>query len=228
MTWDTLRQEIVNVCHILDGMCLVEGFGHVSSRLPDGNILITAARGLGLAARKDLLIFNSRGELLSGEEGTAPLERWMHVAIYRARPDVNAICRTHSHMAATLGAAMQPVKACHGFGGMLGVEVPIHNETNLVTDDTMGQAVADTLGNATAVLLRGNGALVTGTTLPEACVRAIYLEEAAWIQVVGAHIGGTLSFTADELKTRSQWYRVELSRAWEYYSTKFSQKNTTS
>jgi ribulose-5-phosphate 4-epimerase/fuculose-1-phosphate aldolase len=213
---------MIRACRILDGMRLVEGFGHVSARLPDGSTLITPARGLALAQEAELLTFGLDGGCLRGDPASAPLERWMHLAIYRARPDVRAICRTHSRMAAALGAARTPIRATHGFGGMLGLEVRVHDETDLITDDGMGQAVAAALGDRTAILLRGNGALIAGGSVSQACVRAIYLEEAAWIQVVAAGEGGALPFSADELHARARWYDVEVARAWEYYTTKFA------
>ena len=218
---ESIRQEVITVCHVLDGLGLVEGFGHVSVRLPDGNILITPARAPGLTRPDELLTFNPEGGLVAGGEGTGPLERWMHFAIYRARPDVQAVARTHSRMAAALGVANTPVHTAHGFGGMLGAVVPIHPENDLVTDDAMGQAVATSLDDSAAVLLRGNGALVTGATLPQACVRAIFLEEAAWLQVTAAGVGGAVPFTTDELNARSRWHDVEMKRAWDYYSAKF-------
>lgn len=217
-----IRQDVIRACKILDGMKLVEGFGHVSARLLEGGVLITPARGLALARDAELLTFGLDGECLDGDPSSAPLERWMHLAIYRARPDVFAICRTHSRMAAALGVAQTPIRATHGFGGMLGLEVPVHDETDLITDSDMGRAVAAALAEKTAILLRGNGAVITGESVPQACVRAIYLEEAAWMQVIAAQVGGGYPFTAEELQRRARWHQVEVGRAWEYYTTRFA------
>ena len=218
---ESVRHEVIRVCRVLDGLGLVEGFGHVSIRLADGNILITPARAPGLVRADELLTFNPAGGPVAGRDGAGPLERWMHFAIYRARPDVQAIARTHSCMAAALGVANTAVHTAHGFGAMLGAVVPVHPENDLITDDAMGRAVAASLADNTAVLLRGNGALVSGATLPEACVRAIFLEQAAWLQVTAAGVGGAVPFTTDELTARSRWHEVEMARAWDYYSTKF-------
>ena len=219
---EPIRQDVISVCRVLDGLGLVEGFGHVSVRLPDGNILITPARAPGIAKAEELLTFSPEGALVAGPEGTGPLECWMHFAIYRARSDVQAVARTHSRMAAALGVANTPVRTAHGFGGMLGAVVPVHPENDLITNDAMGQAVAVSLDNNAGVLLRGNGALVTGSTLPQACVRAIFLEEAAWIQVTAAGVGSSIPFTTDELDARSRWHDVEMGRAWDYYRSKFN------
>ena len=221
-TADAIRQDMIRACRVLDGMGLVEAFGHVSARLPNADMLITPARGPGLAREEQLLSFSPEGECVGGEAESAPLERWMHLAIYGARPDVQAICRTHSRMAAALGTARMPIRAAHGFGGMLGMEVPVYDETDLITNAAMGQSVAAALGHRTAILLRGNGALVTGGSLSQACIRAVYLEEAAWMQVVAVGVGGALPLTVEELQARARWYDVEVARAWEYYTTKFA------
>jgi len=217
-----LRQEVIRACKVLDGMKLVEGFGHVSARLPDDAMLITPARGLALVQESELLTMGPDGVCLQGDPSSAPLERWMHLATYRARPDVGAICRTHSRMAAALGIARRPLRAMHGSGGMLGLDVPLYDGTDLITDGELGRAVAAELGDRAAVLLRGNGAVITGESVPQACVRAIYLEEAAWLQVVAEVVGGGTLFTSDELRARSRWYGVEVSRAWEYYTSRFA------
>jgi ribulose-5-phosphate 4-epimerase/fuculose-1-phosphate aldolase len=214
--------EIIRVCRILDKLGLVAGFGHVSVRLDTHHMLITPARAPGLATVDDLFTFTLAGELVAGpSEVKPPLERWLHLAIYARRPEVRAICRTHSRMAAVLGVANQPLQPAHGLGGMLGLEVPVYPENDLVTNEVMGQAVAATLADHGAVLLRGNGAVVTGGSLPQACVRAIYLEEAAWLQVMAAGVGGAMPFTATELTARSRWYPNELERAWEYYRARY-------
>jgi len=215
------RRLVVCASRVLDAMGLVEAFGHVSVRMTDGTLLLTPGRALCLVGEEDLIVLGPGGEIIKGRPEAAPLERWLHLAIYRARGDVNAICRTHSRMASVLAAVGVTVRTSHGFGGMLGTEVPVHDETDLITTEAMGWEVAKTLGECRAVLLRGNGALATGETLQAACVRAIYLEEAAWMQVAAAGVGGAIPFTPDELRARSRWYEVEVGRAWEYYCTKF-------
>ncbi|HMR62893.1 MAG TPA: class II aldolase/adducin family protein, partial [Anaerolineae bacterium] len=149
-----IQQEIIRVCRILEGKGLVEGFGHVSVRLNAETMLITPARGLRLVEAADLLVFDLSGQIKTGRLETAPLERWLHLAIYQTRPDLQAICRTHSPMAAALGVANQPLRPAHGFGAMLGAEVRVHPDNDLITDLTMGQNVATSLGAQAGLLLR--------------------------------------------------------------------------
>ena len=217
----TLPETIVLAGRILDGMRLTGGFGHVSARLPDdrARILCTGAKAPGLTTVDDLIEFSLLGECLQpAASGLRPaLETPMHLAIYCARPDVMAICRTHSLYAVVCGAGHEPVRASHGFGGMLGREVLVHPETDLIADIAMGDAVAATLGARTALLIRGNGALAVGPTLERAVVHAIYLEESARNQVLGA----ARPFSDAELTARERWYENEAARAWHYYAARF-------
>lgn len=222
MSKSAVRLDIIRVCQVLEGVGLVQGFGHVSLRLAGETMLITPARGLRLVEAADLLVFDLSGQLVAGRLETAPLERWLHLAIYQARPDIQAVCRTHSPMATALGVANQPLLPAHGFGAMLGSGVPVHPETDLITNLAMGHQAAATLGQQVGLLLRGNGSLATGASLPEACVRAIYLEEAAWLQVTAARLGGAIPLTPVERQARARWHAVELERAWEYYRAKFA------
>jgi ribulose-5-phosphate 4-epimerase/fuculose-1-phosphate aldolase len=216
-----LRQKIVTACRIMDGMGLTEGFGHMSARLPDSDrILITPAMGPGMAQAELLLTFALDGSRVDEIDTPAALETPMHLAIYRARPDVGAICRTHSRHAVVMGVLNQPIATAHGFGGMLGLTINVHQEIDLIVDAAMGDAVADSLGDDVALLLRGNGALATGSDIEHAAAHAIYLEEAAMIAVLGG--GKAQAFTPSELEKRARWYGNEARRAWDYYAQKFA------
>ena len=220
-----LLEKIVLAGRVLDGMGLTEGFGHVTARLPADptRILCTGAKAPGLATVDDLMEFTLSGECVRpAVSGLRPaLEIPLHLAIYRARPDVMAICRTHSPYAVACGVAEEPVHANHGFGGMLGREVPVHPETDLIVHAAMGEAVAATLGQGTAVLIRANGALAVGPTLERAAVHAVYLEESARNQILARPIGNARRLTDAELAARARWYDNEAARAWDYYVAKF-------
>lgn len=222
---DDLREKITAACRIMDGLGLTEGFGHMSARIPGTDrVLITPAMGPGRVTPDVLLTFTLDGQCLDWQAAIPPaLETPMHLAIYRARPDVGAICRTHSQYAVIMGAANKPIHACHGFGGMLGPLGPVHPETDLIVNAEMGDQVARSLDSHTALLLRGNGALATGPDVERAVVHAIYLEEAARIELSALAVGGAVLFTPDELHNRARWYENEARRAWDYYVWKYAQ-----
>ncbi len=139
-----------------------------------------------------------------------PLEAPLHAAVYAARPDIGAICRTHSPAAVRAGARAEVPPLTHGLGGLSG-EIRLCERIDLVTDAGAGREIAVALGGADCLLIRANGAIATGADLAGAVVRARYLEERCELSADapdGAAIG------TRELESRSVWFDQERARAW--------------
>lgn len=204
----TSAAAVAEAARIIAGAGLVEAFGHVSARTDDG-FMITATRPMGRATDSDVHLVDRDGEAAEGALDL-PLEAPMHAAVYRAREDVNAICRTHSPAAVRAGARGEMPPLAHGLGGLAG-EVTASGRTDLVTDQTAGQEIARDLGSADCLLIRGNGAIATGQSLGEAVVRARYLEERC---LVGEGMEPEDGWKTDLLEPRSRWFEKETTRAW--------------
>jgi len=218
---DDLRADITTAARILDTERLVEGFGHVSARFRDRRgrerVLLTPRKALSLVRSADLATLDlDTGAVISGDP---PLEGALHLAIYRARPEVGAICRTHSPMVAVFGALGRPIRPVHGFGTWLGPAVPVFETTLLVTDPRLAARVASALGDAPALILRGNGAIVPGSSIAEATFKAIVLEEAATIEYHAALLGKPRFYPAAAIAARLAMDRAdEPLRAWAHYA----------
>lgn len=216
---EQLREDLLDASLIIDNEGLVRGYGHVSARLPGSDsMLITPRRGLGLLSDPDeMLVVDFDGELIEGD-GNVAIESPVHGAIYRARSDVMAIVRTqHSTYANVLGILGKPARPVHGFGTFLGAEVPIYPKIYLIVDKGLGDEVASTLGQAEAVILRGNGAVVTGRTVQEATVKSIFLEESCQLQYLALCAGEPTYVGADEMAIRREPGYDHFGRAWEYF-----------
>jgi ribulose-5-phosphate 4-epimerase/fuculose-1-phosphate aldolase len=214
-----LREEMLAACRVLTHFRIVEGFGHVSARIPGSErILITPRRALGLVTDAELVELDAEERQLAGD-GKPPLELAMHLAIYRRRADVKAIVRGHPRHVAAYACAGEPLRVAHGFGANLGAAVPVIGEPYLVTNAEMGKTVAEALADGEAVILRANGMLAVGQSVPHACVQALFLEETAEVQLLAQAAGLKPRFySADEAARRHGDDRVlEPLRAWEYY-----------
>jgi len=212
-----LREQIAVGCRILSRRGLVEAFGHISARLDTGDVLITPRKALLLVEPDEMVRIDGTGQQNAGS-GAPPVETAMHLATYRARPDVAAIARTHSFTTSSFAAMGRAIRPVHSFGTHLGDEVPVHPHIELVSNEERAAAVMTTLGNHDALLLRGNGTLITAPTLVEAVMRAIWLEESAAIQWrIGATGGEPIYYTRMEVATRRMMDMPhEPVRAWEY------------
>jgi ribulose-5-phosphate 4-epimerase/fuculose-1-phosphate aldolase len=212
-----LREQMAIGCRILSRRGLVEGFGHISARLDDGSVLMTPRKALLLVEPEEILRVDASGKQTGGT-GSPPVEIAMHLAAYRARPDVMAISRTHSFTTSAFASMGRSIRPVHSFATHLGDEVPVHPHIELVSNEERAAGVVATLGQHDAVLLRGNGTLITAPTLVEAVMRAVWLEESAMIQWQIAAAGGEpIYYTRIEVATRRMMDMPnEPVRAWDY------------
>ena len=214
-----LRQDIVSAGRILSQKKLVEGFGHVSARIPDTeHFLMTPRIGLALVQESDLLTLNLRGEVVEGRH-PAPHEAWLHTAIMNAKPQVNAITRIHAHVANIFSVTDRRLEPVHNHGSFFAGGVPVFPAPDLISTPELGNEVARALADKPAILLRGNGQVTVGRTIPEAVMMAIYLEEAAEVLYGALQIGKPIPLTVNESKQRQieALPPVDMERAWNFF-----------
>ena len=107
----------------------------------------------------------------------------------------------------------------HNHGSFFHGGVPVFDKTPLITTRELGEEVAEALGRNPAILLRGNGQVTVGRTIPEAAMMAIYLEEAADMLYGALQIGEPVFLGSEEsgLGKKETLPPVDLERAWNYY-----------
>ncbi len=220
-----LKSDVISACRILSQQRLVAGFGHVSARIPNSELFIMTPRiSLALVTESDLLTMNLKGEVVEGNR-PAPSETWLHAAIMKAKPKVNAITRIHARVANMFSVTDRKLEAVHNHGSFFAGGVPVFGKPDLITTQTLGEEVVDTIGDKPAVLLRGNGQVTVGRTIPEAVMMAIYLEEAAEILYGALQIGTPIPLTVDESAKRrvEALPPVDMERAWNFFKNKIAE-----
>jgi L-fuculose-phosphate aldolase len=217
-----LRKEILTACRILDGEGLVKGFGHVSARVPgtEGRIFITPRMALRLVKRPgDIALVDLQGRVVEGQ-AEPPLEFHLHLAVYRRRPEVKAICRTHSPYTYIFGILERPLRAIHGWGALLGETVPVYSSPHLITTSELAKEAAQSLGGGDALIVRGNGSITIGKSVHEAVVKSLFLEESAQLLYRALQVGEPVYITGEDIKRRALADDQEYIRAWNYYKSK--------
>jgi HCOMODA/2-hydroxy-3-carboxy-muconic semialdehyde decarboxylase len=121
-----------------------------------------------------------------------------------------------------MGILGKKPKVVHGFGSFLGEEVPIFSKPYLVVSSDLAAEVAEALGTAEALLMRGNGDVVTGRSVQEATVKAIFLEESCRIQYLALCAGTPTYFSSQEIAIRSEPGYDHWGRAWAYYEARLT------
>jgi len=221
-TMPALKKDMISACRILSQQRLVEGFGHVSARLPgSAGFLITPRIALAEVEEPDLITMNLRGEVMEGRQ-PAPFEAWLHTAIMKSKPRVNAVARIHARLANIFSVTDRKLEPVHNHGSFFAGGVPLFQRPDLISSEALGDEVARALGDKPAILLRGNGQVTVGKTIPEAVMMAIYLEEAAEILYGALQIGKPIALTADESRQRQleALPPVDMERAWSFYKNR--------
>ncbi|HEY7061972.1 MAG TPA: class II aldolase/adducin family protein [Chloroflexota bacterium] len=200
-----LRQQLSNGAAVLGHAGLNQGFGHLSARVPGRDLfLITPRKNFTQIAPDEIEVVDFDGRKLTTNSAyRAPNELFIHASVYRARPEVQAVARNQGEYVEAFGVAGVPVRPTHDFGAILMGATPVHGEPRLVTTPERGAALVAALGARNALILRGNGCVVLGRSVPEAVVRAVFLEEAARLQFrallirLATHGDGALSYFDD-------------------------------
>jgi ribulose-5-phosphate 4-epimerase/fuculose-1-phosphate aldolase len=204
-----LRQETACAARAFASLGFVHAFGHVSARCGSTFLITPTWPPLATQHDADILEADFDGKVLHGDSNARPIEVFLHIGIYRARPDVAAICRTHAPAASLWPATVAPI--LHGFGG-IAANVATFDQVDLIHNPSLGAAAAAALGNSDALILRGNGVLAVGASVSEAAARMWSLEERC---AVALRQGPAAKpFSAEELQARRRWYPAEQNRIW--------------
>jgi HCOMODA/2-hydroxy-3-carboxy-muconic semialdehyde decarboxylase len=193
---------------------LAHAYGHCSLRLNAREFLVSPPKPLGMVTNTDLPVtVPIEGPLPADVLG----EVRIHQQIYQVRGDVCGIVRFQSPQVVSLSTLGRSPHARHGFGSYFAPQPPFWSDPRLVRDDERAAAVARTLGGARAIVLRGNGAVVVGSSLEEACVMAWYLEDAARVEldVLASGEPGNLLSAAEAADRATMQGRI-VERMWDW------------
>jgi len=209
--------EVIDAARALAAAGLVDAFGHVSIRRGE-SVMLTPARPLAQLSHSDALlpVALDVDELPTG----VPKEAWIHLGVYRNRPDVTAICRAQPPSAAVCAASGVPIRPLYGHGAFLGSEVPVFQDARLVRTKQLGDAVAATLGQAPALVMRGTGAVAVADRPGRAMALMAVLERSARLNLEAAAVGRpALELSSAEFEGWQEVRSELLDRFWAYLRT---------
>ncbi|HET6522883.1 class II aldolase/adducin family protein [Sphingopyxis sp.] len=221
----SLRNLIMLGSRILSRQGVLDSFGHVSARHPlrPDKFLLPIRKAPDLIELGDLAEFDMQGNVAEGELRPVFLERFIHAAIYAARPEVNSIVHSHSPAIVTASVVKsQPLRAVCHVCAFLGTSVPnfeirdvAGDRTNLLIGDMeLANALAKVLAQHDVVLMRGHGSTTAGATVQQAVYRAIYAEKNAKIQAAAMAMGEVTFLSEGEIETAAQMSAVQDERTW--------------
>lgn len=201
MRFETVRRDVADASRGMVERRLSPGTsGNVSARAGGGLIAITPT-GVDHArlAAADIVLVDAKGAVIEGDLAPSS-EVPMHLAVYAARPDVQAVVHTHSEQATTLavlGEDLPPVHYTLAFAGRRVRCAPYERYGT----PALAAAALEALGEANAVLLGNHGVLAVGASTAAALNVAEVVEVVAGYYL-RARVVGMPRVLDDEEMTR--------------------------
>lgn len=182
-------REILRAARTMASTGLVVGsVGNVSARVRRGVRITPTRRAYETLRRRDLVTVDLDGHVVRGRL-TPSTELPLHLAVYRARPDVAAVVHTHSPYATAWSFRDAPPRpateeiAYYGIG-----ELRISAAAPAGSPD-LARAGVGALADGRAALIGRHGVLAVGATVAEALAVAAAVEHQAQVATLLAAMG---------------------------------------
>ena len=221
-----LKQQLADALLMMERAEIIDFNGHMSCRLPGTeHLLINSGQSVRSAlTAEDIIAIDLEGKPLQGDV-IPPMEFHLHSAIYRRRPEVNAVAHTHplwSTLFSMTGEVVRPVTMQAAVMG----PVQSFAKTASINQRPLAEELAEALGPHRVIMLRSHGAVTVGADIVEAFVLAVYLEETARRQYLARAVGTPYVLSAAEVETIGANLRRPnlLRKVWDYHRAKLSRR----
>src|ERR1051325_8770769 len=206
-----LKKDFVTALRIIAREGLSDAFAHLSARVGDDRMLFMPRKSPALVKAAELFVVDF---------AKAVPQSPVHQAVYKARPDAGAVIHFHSEHVILLTVVGETVRPMHNYSAIFYEGVPVFPAAGRVEPPERAAEIAELLGSAKAILLRGHGAVVVGKTIREAAILALFLEESARLQTEAMKLGKPIFLdpAAAEKVAKRTFKPASTERAWEHYS----------
>lgn len=196
------RGILVEICHLLAARNFTTATGgNVSVRMPDDTYWMTpTCLHKARVQLDDLVRVDAAGRVLEGRRKPSS-EAPLHLAAFRALPQVGAVIHAHPIAATGFAQACRPIETASSSEAyvILGAEVPLLPYTTPTTNQ-LAEVVADALNvRQQAYLLANHGVFTWGTNLWAAYDILDTLELYAQSLLASYTLGGPRALPAAEL-----------------------------
>ena len=188
---EDVKREVATANRVLANLGLATGvtaaLGHASMRVPsEPNHFFVKGReyefdALAIMEPDDMVLCDTEGFLIAARAGlTQCSEVKIHACIYKTHPQVQAVVHVHPRYTILMSVLTGSLKPMRQEGAQLVRHaLPVYPHVKTIQSDAEGMEVANLLGDSHAMLLRGHGAVTTGSSLSEAVMGMAQLEEQA-------------------------------------------------
>ncbi len=191
---------------------------------------MSRARAPELVESADLMEFDLAGSAVDRSEQIPYIERFIHAALYAARPEVMAVCHNHtlSILPFSISTSARLRSVIHS-ARFIGGDVPVWDiaaefgpETDmLVRNLEHGSSLARAVGERNLALMRGHGSVVVAPSVAELVARCLGMDRNARVQLAAASLGDYIPLAEGESArppASAAAGQPSDNRAWEYYA----------
>lgn len=222
-----LVDELVVANRILANESVLDGYGHVSLRDPGSanHYFLSRSRAPALITSADILEYDLDSAPVENGSAAGYIERFIHGEIYRSRPDVKSIVHCHCPDVIPFSTTAVPMRPLYHMAFFVGAGVPVFeirdaagSSDMLIRTPALGKALARTLADKSAVLMRGHGAVVAAPSLHLAVGEAYYLNLNARLQLQAMQLAGdkVVYLNSTEAEKATQDYE----RSWDAWKAR--------
>lgn len=215
-----LKEKIALATRMLVREKVITSSGHISARIP-GTDRVLIAPGLvtrDLLTADDILTVDLNAKQIEGTHAI-PLETEIHTGAYRTRPDVMAVVHGHPVHSVVFSVTKRPILPISVHGAIFADGVPVFDHVGHINTRELGDALAKTLGNHRAALIRMHGTIVVGSSVEEVFAASLQLEENAEKQLLAQMTGPVTAMTAEEASrsVKQSFGASSIDKRWRYY-----------
>jgi L-ribulose-5-phosphate 4-epimerase len=142
---------------------------------------------------RDVVVIDMDARVVESENGRRPTsESLMHLAVYKSRPEVNAIVHTHSKTATAFAVMAKPIPAIVYEIFVLGCKkgyIPVAPYGRPGTDE-LAQSVIEPLKISDVALMQSHGVIAVAENIKDALLKASYAEELAQVYYMSLTVLG--------------------------------------
>jgi L-fuculose-phosphate aldolase len=154
----------------------------------------------GMIKAEHMVVITLDGTVVDDNGLLPTVEAPMHLAIYRSRPDVNAIVHSHAIWSSAFAVTGKNIPLILAEQSLrLGGEVVCAAYGKVGSQEIANNIVAALGKHKMAALMQNHGAVALGVTLEEAFIASDFLEKGAQVAILGATLGPLIVRTPDEI-----------------------------
>ena len=204
---ETRKKVVEKGIEMLSTNLTVGTWGNISSRVPGEDYIAITPTGMryDTLVPEDIVVLDLRGNTISGTRKPS-IEVPLHLAIYNAREDVQAIVHTHSAYATAMAVARREIPgSVEDLVQIVGGNVRV-NEYALPGSEQLGINTVKAMEGRNAVLLANHGMLGAGRNLEEAFRVCQVVEKSAQVTILAQLMGGVVELTQDDINGMRNFY----------------------